>query len=367
MEVKVIDNKDVKIFSSPAYNYIFRKEDGFFLRWGRTKEDNPKFGPFGPELLDISITSRCYPGTCKYCYQNAKKDGLDMSVDYLRKLLEKIPPSVGQIAWGGGEPTMHPDFVEILRMTREDFGIVPNYTTNGHNLTKEIVEATAKYSGAVATSYHGDWDVTLQSVNKFTEAGMDQTNIHFVLSEDTIDEAIWLCGRPQNAFKNVNAVVFLLYKPQGRAPKSGILRNESKILELLKLMRENKSFKMGFDSCSVPMLYKFASGKQDIEMLELLAEPCESTLFSYYIDVDGKGYPCSFCKSHVEPINVNAEEEDFNFLRDVWYNHITTEFRRKNMNSTQDCGDCKYKSTCGKCVVYPDISICDRYGKKVMK
>jgi len=356
MKCKVIDSDKAKIVMSPDYNYIFSKEDGSFMRWGKTKEDNPMYGPFGPELLDISITSKCSPGTCKYCYQNAKKDGQDLSLNELGKLLRSLPPTVNQIALGGGEPTMHEDFPEVLRLICS-YGIVPNYTTNGYNLTDKIVEATAKYCGAVATSYHGDWDVTLESVNRFTEAGMDQTNIHYILSEDTIDDAMWLLKRPQNAFKNVNAVVFLLYKPQGRAPYSGILRNKEKIKTFMDNVKSCKSFKIGFDSCSVPMLYEFMQDEKDVEMLALLAEPCESSLFSYYIDVDGRAYPCSFCKGHVEP--VDTKKEDFDFMRDAWYHHVTTEFRRKAMNSTYACTSCSHKKTCGKCVVYPEIIGCD--------
>ena len=44
---------------------------------------------------------------------------------------------------------------------------------------------------------------------------------------------------------------------------------------------------------------------------------CESGLFSLYIDVEGKAWPCSFSQDghRVEPVDVLAVE-DFN--RDVW-------------------------------------------------
>lgn len=36
----ILENKDAKIVKSKDYNYMFRKSDGFFARWGKTKEDD---------------------------------------------------------------------------------------------------------------------------------------------------------------------------------------------------------------------------------------------------------------------------------------------------------------------------------------
>jgi len=44
---------NTKAFRSPIYNYIFDKKTGFFVRWGKTLEDDPPFSPYGPELEKI--------------------------------------------------------------------------------------------------------------------------------------------------------------------------------------------------------------------------------------------------------------------------------------------------------------------------
>jgi organic radical activating enzyme len=62
-----------------------------------------------------------------------------------------------QIAYGGGEPTLHYQFHDIMRLTREK-GISPNYTTNGMFVETEdcekIIETTKKYCEGVAISCH---------------------------------------------------------------------------------------------------------------------------------------------------------------------------------------------------------------------
>lgn len=51
------DTKTRKLIASPDYNLFFDKETGFTARWGRTKDDDPQYSPFGPEILDLEISS----------------------------------------------------------------------------------------------------------------------------------------------------------------------------------------------------------------------------------------------------------------------------------------------------------------------
>jgi hypothetical protein len=48
-----IDNEKVKLVRSSNYNFNFNKSDGFFIRWGKDIIDNPKYSPYGPEILDL--------------------------------------------------------------------------------------------------------------------------------------------------------------------------------------------------------------------------------------------------------------------------------------------------------------------------
>jgi hypothetical protein len=64
--------KKIKVVASENYNYIFNRENGFFARWGKTKEDDPEFSPFGPEILDIEISEVCNMG-CTFCFPSGTK------------------------------------------------------------------------------------------------------------------------------------------------------------------------------------------------------------------------------------------------------------------------------------------------------
>lgn len=111
----------------------------------------------GPELLDVSITNYCERG-CDFCYRGSNKNGKSMSLELYEKILKNAEQTgVFQIAIGGGNPNQHPQFIEILKLTRK-YGIIPSYTTNGQGMTKEIYEASKKYAGAVAVSWYSPSD-----------------------------------------------------------------------------------------------------------------------------------------------------------------------------------------------------------------
>lgn len=82
--------KDIRICKSPRYNYLFKTSDGFFLRWGKDENDDPKFSPFGPELLDIEISTICGLN-CSHCYKSNSSVGKNMSLETYKTILSKMP------------------------------------------------------------------------------------------------------------------------------------------------------------------------------------------------------------------------------------------------------------------------------------
>lgn len=65
--------------------------------------------PEYPESIDLKITDQCY-NECAFCYENSTPEGLHGEIP--EKLFAQIPPFT-EIAVGGGNPTLHPDFFEL--------------------------------------------------------------------------------------------------------------------------------------------------------------------------------------------------------------------------------------------------------------
>ena len=135
--------------------------------------------------------------------------------DYREVIRQAKAMHAFQVALGGGNPNQHPDFGEILRLTREEYGIVPNYTTNGRGLTEEVVGATRRHCGAVAVSAYAPYRETVEAIDRLVACGIT-TNVHFILSSRSIDIAIAWAKKPPAFLARAHALVFLNYKPVGR-------------------------------------------------------------------------------------------------------------------------------------------------------
>ncbi len=139
-----------------------------------------------PEFYDVAINDQC-KANCSYCYVSALKNGSNWENitgrihSFFSKMNNNQRPF--QVAIGGhGEPTLHPEFIPVLK-TFHELGIVPNYTTNGMHLTDEIISATKKYSGGVAISCHPHLDKTWKkAVVDYSKAGI-KTNLHIIIGE----------------------------------------------------------------------------------------------------------------------------------------------------------------------------------------
>lgn len=142
-----------------------------------------------PEFFDVKVTSHC-TGNCPYCYQNSLKtyphqSGLVQKFrDFFKDFTKNQLPF--QIAFGGGEPTSHPDFINLLRACHE-YGIVPNYTTNGiWSLTPQadvLLQATKELCGGVAVSTHPHLEAYWRTaVNQLLDLDI-HTNLHVIIGD----------------------------------------------------------------------------------------------------------------------------------------------------------------------------------------
>ena len=94
---------------------------------------------------------------------------------------------------GGGEPTLHPNFIDLIHAT-DDLGIVPNYTTNGLHLTEDILRVTETHCGAVAvtTHEHLNWK---RGADALWQSGI-KTNLHILIHDKaSIDRFIKICEK----------------------------------------------------------------------------------------------------------------------------------------------------------------------------
>ena len=337
----------------------FDPESGMYIRTGVLDENCKDTGvdPFMrcfPSLIDIGIMNRCICSEkCHVdCYQRAiARTGSNMSIEDYEQIMKQCVGKVFQVALGGaGDPDTHEHFERIMHMTRE-YGIVPNFTTSGIAFTERKAQICKECAGAVAYSEH-DADYTLRIRNLLLDHGV-KTNVHFVLSNQSIDTAIDRLNN--NYYGDLNAVVFLLYKPIGLGKREKVLHIDDKRLKTFFEVIEEHRFthKVGFDSCTAPALVNYCR-KIDMDSVDY----CEGGRHSMYIDADMNAMPCSFG---------NQDSKWFVSLRDhtiedAWNGSVFEQFR---MSLKTSCPNCKDRLACaGGCPICRDIVLCERLEKE---
>jgi MoaA/NifB/PqqE/SkfB family radical SAM enzyme len=338
-----------KIFRHPDYKYSFSKKSGLFMRWGATTEDDGVEALGLPEIADIEISTICNgpKGTpCKFCYKSNSGQGENMSLALFREVFDRLPPTVTQIAFGIGDIDSNPDMAAIFRYAK-DRGVIPNVTINGGRMTPEWFDFLAETCGAVAVSLY-DSDLTYDAVKELTDRGMTQVNIHFMLAEETGNKFMehLAAVRDDERLKKLNATVILGLKKKGRGGAFNTI-NPDFFHSLVQLMIK-EGVRFGFDSCSAGKVQKSVRKMwDDLEIdlgtyqnLKMMIEPCESTVYSSYINERGEFFPCSFMEGEKGWRNGIPVYDTVDFLEEVWMDLRTRAFRKRVIDCRQNCGGC---------------------------
>lgn len=349
------------VIKDKKYNFMsaFDTETGTYIRSGILDENGNDTGidPFMasfPHLIDVGIMGHCIhgkTGLCSKagvgCYQSGMITSQDnMSLENFKWICEQSSGKCNQFALGGrGDPDQHENFEEILKICREN-NIVPNFTTSGYGITKDIVDICKKYCGAVAVSWYRS-EYTINAINLLLEKGV-KTNIHYVLGNNSIDEAIERLEKDDFP-KGINAVIFLLHKPVGQGNISNMLSTDDpRVLKFFNLVDRKHPFKVGMDSCSVPGAVNFCNN-----IVNESLDTCEGGRYSCYIGPDMTMVPCSFDQKQFYKVSL----KDLS-IEEAWNSDKFNQFRN---NLLKACPNCKKRELCmGGCPLMPEIVLCNK-------
>lgn len=331
---------------------LFNENNGTLFRSNVNGTNNDPLMRSFPELIDVGIMGHCTSGEkgfCKAvgvdCYQRGSTSNKkNMPFSNYKRIIDEAKGKTFQIALGGaGDPNKHEEFEEILKYTRDN-NIIPNMTTSGFDISDREIALIAEYCGAVAVSYYSKF-VSGKETNEQTLCAISRlkslvpTNIHYVVSEDSIDEATF---RLENEIwpKEVNAIIFLLYKPVGFGISNKVIRKGDKLCRFMDAALKRKhEYRIGFDTCFTPILVDYKD-RLEIQSVDF----CEAARFSMYIDSEMYAYPCSF-DNQLGNYKISLDGSN---IQTVWDSPIFEKFR----NRITGCVNCDAYSICrGGCAL----------------
>jgi len=287
--------------------FVVKEENGYWVLFDRgngTKVrvsfDQPMgFNPTkagSPELVDIKITDYC-PFGCEYCYQDSTPKGKHAPM----KIIGGLADSLGEmqtfeVALGGGEPTMHPDFVKILKRFRDN-NIVPNFTTKSthwmtdESLRTQILEYCGSFAYSVENGKEAQEVIDICNTNDIpTKAWGDKGLVlHYVMGVGTEQDFKDVL---KVARDNWVEVTLLGYKTNGRGHIFEPKNNGNWVEYIKKLHNDNECPHLGIDT----KLAQVSRNELESAGISDVTYHTEEGKFSMYIDaVNGLIAPSSYC------------------------------------------------------------------------
>ena len=338
----ITENSKFKFLRSDVFNYNLDKRTGYMETWGRIKEEDPQFCPFGPVIADIEVTTICsgVNGTpCSFCYKSNTNVGKNMSFETFKTIFDKLPKTLTQIAFGADATlTSNPDLFKMMKYSKDN-GVMPNITVA--NVNDETASKLKELCGVVCVSNYGpQW--CYESVKRLISKGV-KTNIHQLLSKQTYKQCLKVLDdyKSDERLKGLNAIVFLSLKKKGRGIEFDCVE-QNEFNHLMDKVFEN-NIPVGMDSCTSLKFFNYLKERNMLDKYKDFIEPCESSTFSLYVNTEGKFYPCSFSegegewKDGLDVVNCN------DFIKDIWYNEKTIKFRNMLLNSCKgNCFNCRH-------------------------
>lgn len=128
----------------PQGLHYYCRRSGTHILFDEVKT-KPSAYSLAPRTVSIAITNEC-DFRCSYCYVNLQDRYLSKS-EVLEFCKELDRFGTFDVALGGGEPTLHPELVEICQSIWKETELGISITTHGHNLEPGMI---ADLEGAVS-------------------------------------------------------------------------------------------------------------------------------------------------------------------------------------------------------------------------
>ena len=153
-----------------------------------------------PALMMWEITSKC-PQKCIYCYNLSSRKSDELSSNQLFQVADQIIEAKPfNICISGGEPTMRPEYYDLIRYLASS-GILVGTILSGANIDKTKAFKIARCAKAVQVSLdgstaeihdnvrrrRGSYDDALKTIKYFVDFGVN-VNISFAASKLNIDD-----------------------------------------------------------------------------------------------------------------------------------------------------------------------------------
>jgi len=346
--------KKHKKYKSPPIllGYTYFPEDAY-----KAREEN--------RLLAIRLETNktCNLG-CRYCYAESSPDS--KSVQSYETLTEIVKQAHelglhSVVVIGGGEPTIHPRFRDLISFI-SSLDVIPMIFTNTLTMTKDLAKFLYDNNASVMGKLDSlrpeiqdylcnskdAYERLRRGLDNLMEAGFSEPEdpqelrlgISFVSCRMNLDEIekIWHFCRQRNIFPNMEVLT-----PTGRAKihlkNQSITREEIKDYKLKVLEVDRKHYNYDW-----------------LPYTPLTASGCLQYLYSFYITIDGNIRPCAPTKLDEHPAMKENGYYPHNIFRrslsEIYEDPLFKYIRYIDKHLEGKCSGCSHLDECIGCRGY---------------
>ena len=329
-----------------------------------TSEILSKAGLRPPKMLTISITGACNL-TCKHCWVEAdsQADSIHVPERIIRRLLGEFKEIGGEsVRFTGGEPLLHPSWLEFFRYACEIGFKSVAMQTNAMLFNDELVAALKELNcpalslqisldGATARTHdlvrgNGAFLKALEGIRRLANAGLSRhISLFFTEMRHNLEEIPALLELADSlGIGSVSTGALVLC---GRAGKESLVAppEPEQYERLAHIFETDRRFQE---------LYEKIGNTAALEWLKGDAPRSECCTFveNPYLTSGGSLYPCVLCHADGYAVTgVFAKSLADAFIEGVpiWTSLLKTSHHRAN--SIPECRDCPGESSCaGGCM-----------------
>jgi len=259
----------------------------------------PGFHLNTPPLVWLELTRTCNLN-CPHCYINggkARENEMPGS-EFHRLLDEMADMGVWAVAFTGGEPTLHSEFVDLVLHARRR-SLLVGIATNGMFLTEKLLDSIPRTGVIISVSLDNlhiggqhpsaDFQIATRAILRSQEMGF-LTNIMTNTHRENIDQLGPLMDWAEDHRVSVRSVPF---SPLGRGKLHSHLQNVAGDVEraaefwLRECQWEHEYHRKAGLCVGVIFNYGLSLG--------YMTRRCSSGRFLCYVCADGTVYPCTMC------------------------------------------------------------------------
>jgi MoaA/NifB/PqqE/SkfB family radical SAM enzyme len=292
-----------------------------------------------PPLVWLELTRKCNL-TCPHCYIHggeARENEMPDS-EFYRLLDEFAEMGVWAVAFTGGEPTLHPEFGNLVRYARKK-NLLVGIATNGMFLTPALLDSLPRDGVIISVSLDNlhvdgnrDFQVATKAILRSQESGF-LTNIMTNSNSVNIHQLESLVQWAESHQVSVRSVPF---SPLGRGKQHRYLENSTNDVELaakfwIRECEWEHEYHKKAGLC-VGLIFNYGL------TLGYMTRRCSSGRFLCYVCADGTVFPCTMCAGEdiLSPGNLRGRP--------------FAEFWRSEWPIRKYCWD-NFKETCKDCVI----------------